>query len=117
MSTPNPTAAPPSDVVTVTVDGDSVPIDGSGLWKLPTATGGPHRILVTRSGFAPAEVVNVRVPPFGMPAGIQVSAPLAVARRFDCSPFIAASASFRALASSSTAAAFSRKSSTPALPP
>ncbi len=60
----------------VTVDGVPVPIDVNGLWKLTTATGGPHRILVTRSGFAPVEAVNVRVPPFGLPAGIQVDAAL-----------------------------------------
>lgn len=62
---------------TVTVNGmPPVQADSNGLWNVPGLTGGPYRIVVTKSGFAPVEAVNVRVPPFGSPSGIQVDTAL-----------------------------------------
>ena len=54
-----------------------VSTDDKGFWSIAGATGGPHRIVVVKLGFSPAEAVNVRVPPFGLPAaGIQVDTAL-----------------------------------------
>lgn len=60
----------------VKVNGISVPVDDAGFWNASTLTGGPHKVEVTAPGFAPATAVNVRVPPFGSPAGVQVDTPL-----------------------------------------
>jgi hypothetical protein len=50
--------------------------DANGFWKLQSATGGPHKVVISKTGFATAEAINVTVPPYGIPAGIQVDAAL-----------------------------------------
>jgi phosphodiester glycosidase/carboxypeptidase family protein len=60
----------------VVAGGVSRTTDANGFWNVDGLTGGPHRVVIMKSGFAPLEAVNVRVPGFGAPAGIQVDAAL-----------------------------------------
>jgi hypothetical protein len=64
---------------TVTINGNSILTDANGFWHFAGLTGGPYTIQISKSGYAPAEVVNVRVAPFGSPAGTQVDTPLEAA--------------------------------------
>ena len=60
---------------TVKVDGVTQSVT-AGAWHAAAVTGGPHKVLVTATGFAPVEVVNVKVPATGGPAGIQIDTAL-----------------------------------------
>lgn len=61
------------DGVVVTPAGGTL---ANGFWNAARSTGGPHRIEITATGFASAAAVNVHVPSFGSPAGIEIDTPL-----------------------------------------
>ncbi len=67
----------PISGATVEIGTDTRTTDGNGFYQFAALTGGPYTVRVTKSGFSPATVVNVRVPGYPVGSGgVQVDAAL-----------------------------------------